>query len=310
MTTETITFPQTNPWTHTPEGEPRGYIQPAALTELWFHTGTTCNLRCPFCLEGSNPGNNRIEPLTLADAQPFIDEGVQLGVEQYSFTGGEPFVIPEFIAILRAALARCPALVLTNGTEPVFNQFADVQALKECPHPVRFRVSLDFADAERHDAGRGAGNFRRAVTMLRKLYETGFDVSVARHREKDEDVAAADRTFQDMLASHGLPRDVPIVSFPEFLTPFSTGHAPHVTENCMTTYHTEESRAAFMCNYSKMVLKKKGRMRVYACTLVDDDEEYDLGATLSESMRARIMLKHHRCFTCFAYGASCSESKK
>ena len=39
--------------------QPRGYIQPGALRELWFHTGTACNLACPFCLEGSRPGDDR-----------------------------------------------------------------------------------------------------------------------------------------------------------------------------------------------------------------------------------------------------------
>ncbi|MFT5496693.1 MAG: hypothetical protein ACI9TH_002093, partial [Kiritimatiellia bacterium] len=38
-----------------------------------------------------------------------------------------------------------------------------------------------------------------------------------------------------------------------------------------------------------------------------DDIDYDLGSTLKESMEVRVMLKHHRCFSCFAYGASCSE---
>jgi hypothetical protein len=41
---------------------------------------------------------------------------------------------------------------------------------------------------------------------------------------------------------------------------------------------------------------------------VDDDEDYDLGGTLSESMRVRVMLRHHRCFSCFAAGTSCSEN--
>ena len=48
-------------------------------------------------------------------------------------------------------------------------------------------------------------------------------------------------------------------------------------------------------------------MRVYACTLVDDDESYDLGGTLEESMTKRVMLHHHRCYSCFAFGSSCSE---
>jgi hypothetical protein len=75
----------------------------------------------------------------------------------------------------------------------------------------------------------------------------------------------------------------------------------------MTTYQTEESRKDFMCAFSKMVVKKNGQMRVYACTLVDDDEEYDLGSTLAQSLEERISMKHHRCYSCFAYGASCSE---
>lgn len=43
-------------WMQTPLGDPRGYIDAHELRELWFHTGTACNLACPFCLEGQNPG--------------------------------------------------------------------------------------------------------------------------------------------------------------------------------------------------------------------------------------------------------------
>ena len=52
-------------WRNTSDGERRGYIQPQSISELWFHTGTACNLRCPFCFKGSHPGNNRLQPLTL-----------------------------------------------------------------------------------------------------------------------------------------------------------------------------------------------------------------------------------------------------
>ncbi len=309
MNSDTIIFnAQTKPsWTITSKNEPRGYIQPQALTELWFHTGTICNLQCPFCLEGSKPGDTRIEALKLDDVRPFIDEAVEMGVEQFSFTGGEPFVVKDFVKILELALLHRPCLVLTNGTDPLFRRFDQVLALRDLPNPVRFRISLDHYDEAQHDAGRGEGNYRKAVEMLRKLHDAGFKVSVARHREADEDIEAVDRLFGKRLLEFGLPETTPIVSFPEFLRPGSTGHSPEITESCMTTYHTEESRAQFMCNYSKMVLKKDGRMCVYACTLVDDDENYDLGSTLTESMKARVMLRHHRCFTCFAYGASCSE---
>ena len=105
----------------------------------------------------------------------------------------------------------------------------------------------------------------------------------------------------------GLPDETPIVVFPEFHEPGSHPDVPYITESCMTTYKTEETRNEMMCAFSKMVVKKDGKMRVYACTLVDDDEDYDLGGSLSEAMKIRVMLKHHRCYTCFANGASCSE---
>jgi len=294
-------------WLQTKKGEPRGYIQPRRIRDLWFHTGTTCNLRCPFCLEGSKPGDNRIQSIRFEDAKPFIDEALGMGVEQFSFTGGEPFVVEAFVRILDYALAFRPCLVLTNATEPLMNRMEEVLSLKDKPNQVKFRVSLDYPDPARHDKGRGPGNFRKALDMLGRLYRYGFDVSVARQRDKDEDVEAVDNRFKPFLREVGIDEEINIVSFPDFLTPGERAEVPEITEDCMTRYHTAESRAAFMCSDTKFVVKKGGRMRVYACTLVDDDEDYDLGSTLAESMKYRVMLKHHRCHSCFAYGASCCE---
>jgi hypothetical protein len=50
-----------------------GGSSPTRWTELWFHTGTACNLDCPFCLEGSRPGDDRLQRITLADVRPLID---------------------------------------------------------------------------------------------------------------------------------------------------------------------------------------------------------------------------------------------
>lgn len=294
-------------WLRISSGERRGYIQPSHIRELWFHTGTTCNLRCPFCLEGSKPGDDRINPISFEDARPFMDEAMAMGVEQFSFTGGEPFVVEDFVKILDYALERRPCLVLTNGTEPLFNRMAEVLPLLEKNHNLKLRVSLDYPDPARHDKGRGPGNFQKALEALGRLHEFGFEVSIARQRDKDEDVEAIDRAFHPFLESVGVSKDINIISFPDFLTPGEVADVPAITEDCMTRYHTEASRAAFMCTDTKFVLKKGGRMRVYACTLVDDDEDYDLGATLAESMKPRVMLRHHRCFSCFAYGASCCE---
>lgn len=287
--------------------EAPGYIQPKLLKELWFHTGTVCNLRCSFCLEGSKPGDNRLNAITLKDVIPFVQEAIALGAEQFSFTGGEPFIISEMIDILDYALEHNPCLVLTNATEPLLNRLHQVALLAEKPCPLSFRVSLDYPDPEKHDSERGKGNFHLSLKTMRELHLLGFNISIARQSSAGENVDAVNRAYSPYFKEAGLPENMHIVVFPEFHEPGSHPEVPQVTKSCMTTYKTEEQRDQFMCNFSKMVVKKNGRMRVYACTLVDDDPDYDLGGTLTESMEERILLKHHRCYTCFANGASCSE---
>lgn len=296
-----------DPMLFTPTGEPRGYIQPFALRELWFHTGTACNLACPFCLEGSKPGDGRLQRIRLEDARPLIDEAVSLGVEQFSFTGGEPFIVKDFVNILTYASSQKPCLVLTNGTDPLLKRLHQVETLLEQPHATAFRVSIDYPHRERHEAGRGAGTFDQSWRALEALHALGFKVSLARQMDRDEDTAAVEAAFRRLMDEHHLPQDMKIVAFPDFLPPTAAAAVPFVTEHCMTTYQTEVTRKDFMCAFSKMAVKKNGRMRIYACTLVDDDESYDLGGSLAESMSKRVMLHHHRCYSCFAFGSSCSE---
>lgn len=297
-------------WSTTSDGVPRGYIDATGLRELWFHTGTACNLQCPFCLEGSKPGNHRLQQPTLEELKPYMDAALELGVEQFSFTGGEPFVNKAMVEILEYALDHRPVLVLTNGTKPLRKRMDAILSLLEKPHFLSYRISFDFPDQAQHDANRGEGNFTLALQTLHDLHEAGFPVSIARLAKKEEDQAAIDQAYQTkVFAAAGVPEDTPIVAFPEFLPPGShPGGVPEITENCMTTYHTEESRANFMCSFSRMIVKSDDNIRVYACTLVDDDAQYDLGGDLNAALEARVRLGHHRCFSCFAYGASCSEA--
>lgn len=295
-------------WLLTPTGTARGYIQPHALTELWFHTGTACNLACPFCLEGSNPGDTRLDRITLADIKPLLHEALELGVQQFSFTGGEPFIVKDFVNILGYAAKHRPCLVLTNGTDALLKRLHQLETLQQNLHRISFRISIDWPDRERHELGRGAGTFDQSLESIARLQALGFGVSLARQAEPGEDSAAVDNCFRELARTAGYKGDIRIVAFPDFAIPGSNPAVPAITEDCMTRYQNEASRKQFMCAFSKMVIKKAGRMRVYACTLVDDDEDYDQGSNLRSALRQRVMLKHHRCYSCFAYGSSCSET--
>lgn len=297
---------KTYDWHYTSKNEPRGYIKPHSLQELWFHVGTACNLKCPFCLEGSKPGDKRLQPMTLSDVKPYIDKALTLNVERLSFTGGEPFVIKDFVNILNYAAQHKPCLVLTNGTKPVLQRMQHIKRLANTLHPISFRISIDYPNEEKHEKGRGKNSFKEALEGIRQLTEAGFNVSVARQMNKEEDTSNVNKEYQTLFNTYNIDESTHIVSFPDFSTPFQNSDTPEITENCMTQYHTEEGRKAFMCAYSKMIVKIDNKMRIYACTLVDDNAGYDLGSDLEKSLKERIMMKHHRCYSCFAYGASCS----
>jgi molybdenum cofactor biosynthesis enzyme MoaA len=297
-------------WRRTPDDQPRGFIRPHALDELWFHTGTSCNLACPFCLEGSKPGDDRLQLLRFEEVVPFVDEAIDLGVKQFSFTGGEPFINKDIVRILDYALQYRPCLVLTNATEPLIKRLKQLEPLRDRPSALNFRVSLDYPDAVRHDAGRGEGMFARALEGLRALHELGFNVSVANQLLPDLTPDTVSARFSEVFRTAGLPEDLLRIEFPEFHSPGAQVKSPHITERCMTDFHTEEARRSFMCAFSKMIAKSDGRLRVYACTLVDDDPDYILGETLTEAMQMAVSMKHHRCYSCFRHGASCSEMKR
>lgn len=308
MSEALLTHLDSEAWLKTSAADPRGYIDAHGLEELWFHTGTKCNLSCPFCLEGSNPSSDRLQYLSLEDVLPYLDEAVALGVKRFSFTGGEPFLNKAMLPILREALPRKPCLVLTNATKPLLNKFSEIEELFDMAHPVQFRISIDHPDEKQHDQGRGEGSFDLTLKCMAKLQKAGFKVSLARHAELKENKQEVDAKYVEVMNAYGIDTvDVNIIAFPDFLTPGSKAEVPEITSSCMTRYQDEQSRKEFMCAFSRMVIKRDGELKVSACTLVDDDPDYDLSESLRESLKTRVMLRHHRCFSCFSFGASCSE---
>lgn len=297
-------------WYVTPDNKPRGFIRSHALEEVWLHTGTACNLACPFCLEGSKPGDDRLQLMRFDDAKPFIDEALALNVKQFSFTGGEPFINKDMVRILDYALQHRPCMVLTNATAPLLKRALQLKPLRERPYAVHFRVSLDHFLADEHDKGRGEGMFAMALDGLCALHDMGFSVSVANQAIPGLSANKVAKCFAQVFRGAGLPENLPRIEFPEFHLPGATVAAPQITQSCMVDYQTESTRREFMCAFSRMVVKSNGQCKVYACTLVDDDADYALGATLAESLRVPVSMKHHRCYSCFRDGASCSEMKR
>src|SRR5688572_22675169 len=71
------------------------------LDHLWFQVGgTLCNLTCHHCFISCSPKNHNFRFLSLAEVKARLVESAPLGVKEYYFTGGEPFLNPEMVPIL------------------------------------------------------------------------------------------------------------------------------------------------------------------------------------------------------------------
>jgi sulfatase maturation enzyme AslB (radical SAM superfamily) len=292
--------PQPSPWKGEGAGIKRACatIKLTTLRELWFHTGTACNLECPFCLEGSKPGDTRLERVTLTDLKPYLDEAVALGVARFAFTGGEPLIVKDIVKILSYALSLKPCLILTNGTAPLIKRVHQLQLLKQQPHALSFRVSIDHPDEQLHDTDRGWGNFKRAMGGIKLLQQSGFEVSIARHAKPDEDAAAVTAHYRELLRKHELPQDLVLAPLPELGRPGSDSGASLTQAELAATPHR------LLCASSRMVLKHSGTMHVYACALTDDDTRFDLGPSLANSLVPTVKLEHHRCAQCVRLGVA------
>src|SRR2546422_6457926 len=87
-------------------------VAPSHLDDLWFQVGgTLCNLTCRHCFISCSPHNHNFSFVDLETVRRHLDESVSLGVKEYYFTGGEPFLNPDMVAILELTLQYGPATV-------------------------------------------------------------------------------------------------------------------------------------------------------------------------------------------------------
>ena len=286
----------------TADGQRRARVALERLETLWLNTGTLCNLACPSCYIESSPRNDALAYLRLAEAEPYLDEARRLGTRLVGFTGGEPFMNPDMVAMMRAALDRgFELLVLTNAMRPMRRHEADLAGLAAA-HGDRIvmRVSLDDPDPAFHDAERGPGAWRKAVDGLLWLQAAGFRVAVAGRRRGDE--AAARAAYERLCADLGLAVEQ-LVLFP---TMDASADVPEISEACWQI--TGVSPRDMMCATSRMVVRPKGAEapHVVACTLLPHEPGFALGPTLAAASRP-VALNHPHCARfCVLGGASCS----
>jgi len=140
----------------------------SAFTLQW-HITHACDLHCRHCYDRSHK-----EPIDLNQSVALLDDFDGFCRErhvrgQISFTGGNPFLHPDFLTIYRAAAERGFSLAVLGNPVPA----GWLEKLTAIQPPVFFQVSLEGLP-EHNDWVRGPGHFARSLGFLDLLAE--FDI--------------------------------------------------------------------------------------------------------------------------------------
>ena len=295
----------------TAKGEARASVRLRALETLWVNTGTLCNLTCVNCYIESSPRNDRLAWLTRADLRAYLDEIARdsLPTHTIGFTGGEPFMNPDIIAMLGDTLdSGHAALVLTNAMTPMRHHRTALLALqRRHGDRLRLRVSLDHYTQPVHEAERGPRSWQTTIDGLVWLVRNGFTVDIAgRHFTNESEStlrAGYARLFTELGITINTDDTVRLMLFPE-MDPLRD--VPEITTTCWSILN--KSPDDVMCASSRMVVRRKGAETpvVLACTLLTQDARFELGTTLSQAARS-VPLNHPYCASfCVLGGAACS----
>jgi uncharacterized Fe-S cluster-containing radical SAM superfamily protein len=299
--------------TITAMGHERATVSLSHPETLWFNTGTLCNITCENCYIHSSPTNDMLTYISETEVRDFLDQIKTRGwpVSEIGFTGGEPFMNPEMIALGRVALAAgYRVLILTNAMRPLMRARVKAGLIglhEDYGDRLTLRVSLDNYSARLHDKERGPGSFEISIQGMRWLRENGFKITVAGRTVWGESEAQARAGYAELYHHNQFDIDAEdpaqTVLFPEM---DETADVPEITTACWD--YLNKSPDQVMCATSRMVVKRRGAAApvVVACTLLPYAPEFELGATLAEAERD-VSLNHPHCAKfCVLGGASCS----
>jgi sulfatase maturation enzyme AslB (radical SAM superfamily) len=275
-----------------------------ALDTLWFQVaGTLCNLQCTHCFISCSPANHAHEMMGLGEVRRYLEEAEAIGVKEYYFTGGEPFLNREILEILEAALALGPTSVLTNGVLIRPETAARLRALSDAsPYSLDVRISVDGMDAATNDAIRGEGTFERIVAGIRNLAAAGLNpVITVTEACEGAGLAEGRARLLGRLRDLGLPRPrLKVMPLLRLGAETTRSRAYAEWESLVGRTLSPDEAEALQCSSCRMVTSRG----VYVCPILIDFPGARMAATLAEALRP-FALSYRACFTCHEQGLSC-----
>ena len=301
-----LPLPQLNDLPPAHDDTPR--VALGQLDNLWFQiAGTLCNLTCTHCFISCSPANHSFGFLDYDRVTRALDESRALGVKEYYFTGGEPFMHPRMLDILEQTLRIGPATVLTNGTLFRDRTVERLRQLRDGSiYSLELRVSIDCPDPHSNDRIRGDGAFAAAMAGVKKLVDADFLPIVTMAQTWDDaDAHSIYQRMRQALLDLGYTRPrvklLPSLRIGAEVTR-SRGYRDdeRVTREMMRDYDASQ----LICTSSRIVTDRG----VHVCPILIEHGDSVLGQSLGESMKRDYALRHQACYTCWLHGAICSNA--
>ncbi len=274
-----------------------------ALDTLWLQVaGTLCNLQCTHCFISCSPTNTTHGMMTLEQVRAHLRDAEALGVREYYFTGGEPFLNRDLLAMIEAALVQGPVSVLTNGVLIRHDTAAHLRRLADgSEYSLDLRISLDGWDAATNDPVRGAGTFDRILAGVGHLAAAGLSPVIT-----VTEACAGAATPEGRARLLRFLRDAGIARPRLKVMPLLRIGAEDSRTGGYAEWETLRGRvlgdgeaAALQCSSSRMVTSRGA----WVCPILLDFPGARMGATLRDTLRT-FELAYPACYTCHAEGLS------
>lgn len=276
-----------------------------SMDTLWFQVaGTICNIACTHCFISCSPSNDSHEMLSLAAVERRLAEGRKLGVREYYFTGGEPFMNRDILVILEATLQQGPATVLTNGMllrPDLCRRLGELARSSE--YSLDLRVSLDGFDRQSHDAIRGAGVWDRVMEGLRNLAAAGINPVITVTEVADGAATREGRErLLDLIRTFGFSKPrLKVMPLFHIGAEAARTRPYDPWERITPEMLSEKDASVLQCSSCRMVTSRG----VYVCPILIEEPDARMGETIEETLRP-FALRHGACHTCWVTGMTCA----
>lgn len=135
-----------------------------------------CDHACRHC--GSRAVTARPDELSTAEALKVVDELAALGSKEVVLIGGEAYLHPGFLEIVRALSAKGITPVMTNGGMGITPELAQAMAAAGLK---RISISVDGLAATHNAIRKRKDRFQQTVQALKAVHAAGMDVSANTH---------------------------------------------------------------------------------------------------------------------------------